>query len=209
MGMKKQFVFIDDSGDPGLGKSATSHFIVAAVLIVDSDQLNDLVIAMNGFRAGLGWNELHELKFNSAKKSIIRNLLGFVQQFEFKAYAAVVDKTRNKTLPRLASGETLYNYVIRELLLKLELSEPVIFVDGVTDKEHVQRTRTYLRQALKQNGVEKSKISFVDSRKNVMIQLADVVAGSISRSFYKQKPDHNYYLDLLKSKIGGIYEIYP
>ena len=207
--MSKQFVFIDDSGDPGLSKSATSHFIVAAVLVVDSEQLSNLVIAMNGFRAGLGWNELHELKFNSAKKSIIKNLLRFVKQFEFKAYAVVVDKTKMISLPQLASGETLHNYVIKELLLKLELSEPIIFVDGVTDKKHIQRTRTYLRKALKQNGVDKSKISLVDSRKDVMIQLADIVAGSIARSFDKQKSDHNEYLKLLETKIGGIFEIHP
>jgi len=207
--MPKQFIFIDDSGDPGLSKSSTSHFIVAAVLVVESEQLSNLVIAINGFRAGLGWNELHELKFNSAKKSIIKNLLRLVQQFEFKAYAIAVDKTKMTALPSLASGESLHNYVIRELLLRIELSEPVIFIDGVTDKKHIQRTRTYLRQALKQNGVEKSKIYLVDSRKDVLIQLADIVAGSVARSFDKQNSDHDEYVKLLETKIVHIYEFHP
>jgi len=114
-----------------------------------------------------------------------------------------------KASPHLASGETLHNYVIKELLLKLELSEPVIFIDGVTDKKHIQKIRAYLRKALKLNGVEKSKISFVDSRKDVMIQLADIVAGSIARSFDKQKSDHNEYIKLLETKIVHIYEIHP
>ena len=207
--MSKQFVFIDDSGDPGLNKSATSHFIVAAVLVVDDKNYTNLLTAMNGFRAGLGFGELDELKFHKTRKEIIKRLLVFVQKFEFEAYAAVVDKTKMTALPQLGSGETLYNYVIKELLMKLELSEPVIFVDGVTDKKHIQRTRTYLRKALKQNGVEKSKISFVDSRKNVLIQLADIVAGSIARSFDKQKSDYNEYIKLLKTKIVSIYEINP
>ena len=206
--MYKEFVYIDDSGDPGLVKSSTSHFIVAAVLVVERENLNNLIVALDGFRAGLGWNEQHELKFNSAKKSIILNLLKFLQRFEFKAYAAVMDKTRITTKPQLASDESLYLYSIKELL-RLELSEPVIFIDGVTDKKHIQRTRTYLRQALKHQGVVASKIRFVDSRKDVLIQLADVVAGSIARSYDKKKSDHNDYLKLLESKIEGIFEILP
>jgi len=95
----------------------------------------------------------------------------------------------------------------RELLLKLELSEPNIIIDGVTDKKHIQNTRTYLRQALGQQGVGKCKIGFVDSRKNVVVQLADIVAGSIARSFDKKKTDYKDYLELLEPKIKGIYEI--
>jgi len=209
MSMSKQFVFIDESGDPGLMKSSTSHFIVAAVLVVERENLNSLIVALDGFRAGLGWNDLHELKFNTVKKSIIKNLLNFIQRFDFKAYAAVIDKTKIITKPQLTSGESLYHFTVKELLLRLELSDPVIFIDGVTDKRSIQRTRTYLRQALKQQGVETSKIRFVDSRKEVLIQLADVVAGSIARSYDKQKSDHNDYMELLKPKIESIFEILP
>ena len=205
--MSKQFIFIDDSGDTGLVGSATNYFIVAAVLVVNSDNYARLVTAMNGFRAGLGWNELDELKFNKTRKTVIKRLLKFIQQFDFESYALVVDKAKMTVPPRLSSGETLYLYAIKELLLKLKLNDPVVVIDGVADKKHIQRTRTYIRQALRQHGVEKSRISFVDSRKDVLVQLADVIAGSIARSFDKAKSDHNDYLDLLDSKIKGIYEI--
>ena len=205
--MLKQFVFIDDSGDPGLLKSSTNHFIIAAVLVVEQENLNNLRVAMDGFRAGLGWNDLHEMKFNSAKKSIIKNLLKFIQRFEFETYAAVINKTRMTTLPQLTTGESLYHFVIKELLLRLELSEAVIFIDGVAHKRQAERIRTYLRHALKEHKVAKYKIKFVDSRKDVLIQLADVIAGSIARSYDKDKYDHNDYLDLLKPKVKEIYEI--
>ena len=207
--MSKQFVYIDDSGDPGLMKSSTNHFIIAAVLVVEQENLNNLRAALDGFRAGLGWNDLHEMKFNSAKKSIIKNLLKFIQRFEFETYAAVINKENITALPQLVTGESLYHFVIKELLLRLDLSEAIIFIDGVAHKRQAERIRTYLRHALKEHNVATNKIKFVDSRKDVLIQLADVVAGSIARSYDKTKYDHNDYLGLLKPKVKKIYEINP
>ena len=88
-------------------------------------------------------------------------------------------------------------------------AESVIVIDGVADKKQIQRMRTYLRQALKQQGVEKCKISFVDSRKEPLIQLADIIAGSIARSYDITKSDRNEYIKLLKSKINKICKILP
>ena len=42
--------------------------------------------------------------------------------------------------------------------------------------------------------------SFVDSTKNVLVQLADLVAGSIMRSTKKNKSDSNDYLNALINK---------
>jgi len=206
--MDRTFAILDDSGDPGLINSSTSHFIVAAVLVLNSDSYDKLIMAMNGFRAGLGWDELDELKFSKTRKAVIKRLLKYIQQLDFKAYAIVVDKSKFTDIPKSAVDNSLYNYAIKELLIKLELSNPVIFIDGVSHKKQAERFRTYLRQHLKQHGVEKCKIRFVDSRKDVLIQLADIIAGVIARS-YNNKKSKNEYLKLLKTKIEEIYEISP
>ena len=103
----------------------------------------------------------------------------------------------------------MYHFVIKELLLRLELSEAVIFIDGVAHKRQAERIRTYLRLALKEHKNARYKIKFVDSRKDVLIQLADVVAGSIARSYDRVKCDHKDYLEILKPKVKEIYEINP
>ena len=205
--MKKQFIFIDDSGDTGLKKSSTSKLVIAAVVVVERENLSELNAAINGFRAGLGWNELDEFKFSSTNKRTIKELLKHINRFDFKSYAIFIDKTNVSKATQFSSNETLYNYAIKELLLKFKLYEPRIVIDGVADKKPAQQTRTYLRKALKQNNITKCKISFVDSRKNSMIQLADLVVGSIARSFDNTKDDQNDYIRLLKGKIGNIYEI--
>jgi len=192
-----------------LKKSATSHFIVAAVLVIDRENLDKLTVAINGFRAGLGWNEMDELKFSSTRKSVVKKLLSYISHFDFNAYAVIMDKTKMSKADPPTSGETLHSFVIKELLLKMELSEPIIVIDGVAHKKQAERVRTYLRQHLRKHGVEKCKIGFTDSRKDVMIQLADIVAGSVARSLDKNKNDYNVYLDILGTKIKGIFEITP
>jgi len=204
--MKQQLVFVDDSGDTGLKKSNTTRFIVAAVLLANQENLIKLTAAINGFRAGLRWDELHEFKFSAVKKSIIKDLIGHIRKFDFESYVVVLDKTKVKNLP---PSENLYNFTLKELLVRLNLSNPVIVIDGVYDKKQAQRTRTYLRQALKSNGTAKCKINFVDSRKDSIVQLADIVAGSVARSYDKSKADRNDCLKLLKPKIKEIYEISP
>jgi hypothetical protein len=205
--MKKQFIFIDDAGDPGLKESSTSRLVIAAVIIIERENLSELNAAINGFRAGLGWNELDEFKFSSTNKRVIKELLKHLSRFDFKSYAVYIDKAKIPKSAQFSSSETLYNYAIKELLLKLKLYEPNIVIDGVADKKPAQRTRTYLRKALRQNDVTKCKISFVDSRKNSMVQLADIVVGSIARSFDDTKADQNDYIKLLKGKIKNIFEI--
>ena len=199
--MSKHFVFIDESYSMKKKKTATSHIVVAAVLIVEQEKLSILTDAMNTFRADLGWNELHELKFNSAKKSIIKDFLNYIKQFEFEAHAVVIDRLKIADETLFNTGEDLYNNLVIDLLLKMSLKEPSIVIDGVSDKKQAQRVRTFLRKSLKQHGIEKCKIGFVDSRKNVLIQLIDVITGSIARSYNSSKTDRYDYINIIKPKI--------
>ena len=129
------------------------------MVVVERKNMDMLKIALDAFRAGLGWKELHELKFNTTEKVIIKNLLKFIKQFDFEAYAVVIDKSKIIEKPKLSSGETIYNYVIKELLIRLEINEPSIVIDGVSHKKHAEHVRTYLRKALREHGINKSKIN--------------------------------------------------
>ena len=207
--MSKEFLYIDESGSTTLKNAASNHLIIGTVLVLDHENLTSLTDAMNEFRTKLGWKELQEIKFMLTKKSIILDLLKFIQPFEFKVYGLVIDKRKITTLQHLEDDKSLYNYAIKELLIRLELTDTVIFIDGVAHKRQAERIRTYLRQNLRQHGVVKSKIRFVDSRKEVLIQLADVIAGSIARSYNERKANNKEFIKLLEPKIEDIFEITP
>jgi len=204
--MSKQYVFIDDSGDAGFKNSNTDHLIVAAVIMVDENKKELLEDAINYFRRRLGWVDLHEFKFSKTEKSILIDLIDIVKHYDFKAYAVILDKKNINPDKIIKNRISVYNHVLKELLLQVSKSNQVILIDGKATKSHAEKIRTYLRKSLKKNSIDNVSIRFVDSRKNSIIQLADIIAGAIARS-YKDKPDAKRYLSLLESKIIRIDEI--
>ena len=60
----KKYVYIDDSGDPGMKGSSSENFIIAAVIIDSKDGREKLARAIDNYKRGLGWKEHEELKFH-------------------------------------------------------------------------------------------------------------------------------------------------
>jgi citrate lyase gamma subunit len=119
----------------------------------------------------------------------------------------VLDKSKinPKNIPN--SKASLYYYTIKELLLKLKLAHPIITIDGHAGRQYAQEIRTYLRQSLREQGVKNSRIYLVDSRKNSLIQLTDIIAGAVARSYHQDKTDAKTYVKSLGSKITKIYKM--
>ena len=203
----RQFVILDESGDPGVDGSNTSHFIIAAVVVVSEAEKQRLANAVDQYRNKLGWKETHELKFNTTKKEIIEELIKNLRDYDFTAYAIVLDKTKIPVTPDIIDSNSLYYYVMKELLIKLDLKNPHITIDGISGKKHRQRVATYLRHNLKATGIEKCEIKFSDSKKDSLIQIADIVAGSVARSYRDDRTEAKKFLGLLGNKIVQIFEM--
>jgi len=82
----------------------------------------------------------------------------------------------------------------------------LITIDGKTGRQYDKQVRVYLRKSLRENGIMNSRIRFVDSREDSLIQLADIIAGAVART-YKNKTDSQKYIKLLAKKIISIDEI--
>jgi len=203
----RQIVILDDSGDLGIHGSNTSHFIIAAVVIVGEADVQNLTAAVDQYRRELGWKETHEFKFNTTKKDIIEELINKIRSYDFSAYAMVLDKRKIPVTPDIIDSTSLYYYVMKELLLRLDLQSPLITIDGIGGKRYMQRIRAYLRQNLKASGIEKCEIRFADSKKDSLIQVADIVAGSIARSFRDDRTNAGKFLGLLEDKIVRIFDL--
>ena len=77
-----------------------------------------------------------------------------------------------------------------------------IRLDGHGDRLYKREVIKYLRSEL--NDREEKvfqKLQFVDSKSNVLIQLADMVAGSINRYYQEGKTDSKVYHTVIKKKI--------
>lgn len=187
----KQLVFIDDSGDPGFKKGASSsNFILAAALFMDPDTAklaNDTIIE---YRRSLGWRDDYEFKFAKIRKDIIIELLRTVARYDFQIYAVYINKADYPNLFKFClDKEKFYNWATKELLAMMPLEDAKIKIDGKHGKQYKLHVKAYIRKELNTEFCKITDFSVQDSKKDNLIQLADLIAGSINRSFQVDKTD--------------------
>ncbi|MBQ2695629.1 DUF3800 domain-containing protein [Candidatus Saccharibacteria bacterium] len=201
--MSKQLVFIDDSGDPGFKKGASSStFVLAAALFIDPKVATIVNKEISDYRKSLGWKDSHEFKFRTTAKSIKLEFLRIVNRYNFDIYAIYVDKAKYPNMFKLADNDKLYNWSTKELLAIIPLEDAAVRMDGKYTKQYKLRVKTYIRREL--NSGENKKVTDFDtsdSRRDNLIQLADIIVGSINRSFQKDKTDSDEYINIIREKI--------
>ncbi|EKE15184.1 MAG: hypothetical protein ACD_12C00116G0004 [uncultured bacterium] len=195
-------VFIDDSGDPGfkLEKGSSKVFVIAMVIFKDNLEAERVSLAIKDLRRKLKMSDLSEFKFNKSSKKFRKFFIETVKTFDFKIRAIAVNKNDIYSQRLKTHKENFYNYVIMQVIKHSKLIKNAkLKFDKRGEIEIRNQLRVYLSRELdnKKNNIF-SDLKFVDSRQNTLIQLADMVAGSIF-SFYTDK-DKSYLEELRKSK---------
>ena len=198
----KQLVFVDDSGDPGFKGAASSHFVVACAIFMDDLVAEEVALTMRKYRRAIGWSDEREFKFAKMKKDYIKELLRRVSKFDFQISAVVVDKSKIEA----SSSKNFYNRVIGELLVRTPLKNASVRIDGHGGTNHIKVATAYFRKTANVKERKIIDVRYVDSRENILIQLADLIAGSIFRSTQIKKSDHADYLKIIKRRIGVIHK---
>lgn len=86
------------------------------------------------------------------------------------------------------------------------LTAASVKLDGEAGRQYKQQAVAYFRREVNQDGQKIAKFAFVDSSKNDLIQLADLVAGAIYRSRLAEKTDREEYITILKPRIEEIWD---
>lgn len=202
--IKKQLVFVDDSGDPGFKRASSNNFIMAAALFVDPEVATMLSDCISEYRKSLHWRKDYEFKFTKIRKDIIVELLHVISVYDFKIYAVYINKKKFEKVKSIISNEKLYDWAIKELLSIMPIYNAKIEIDGRSSKQNMQKTISYIRHEINALGDKKLTIKFCDSVGDNLIQLADLIAGSINRSLDGSKTDSRKYINILKEKIVEI-----
>jgi len=216
--MKKEIsqtlVFIDESGDAGFKfeKESSNYFIIAAVIFDDFLEAEKTAVAIKEMRRKEGFPDSVEFKFNKSKRKIREKFLETVKIFDYKIRYLIVDKRRIESNEFKNNKNSFYSYVIRMLLKHSNstILNAKIRIDGSGDRVFKRNFSVYLRKYLNSNDKKIIKnLRFVDSKESVLIQLADMVAGSERRYFeYKDglKTDAEIYRSIIKKKIDDEWE---
>lgn len=199
-------IFIDDSGDPGfkLNKGSTSHFVIAMVIFDDELEAEKTAVAIKELRRELRFGEQVEFRFFKNSKNIRVKFLETVKKFKFRIRCLVVDKSVIYSEELKSNKNSFYAYFIKEALRHSNNSvlNAKVRMDGSGDRIFRKNFFTYLRREL--NSDERKimrNCKMVNSKSNVLVQLADMVAGSLNRAENKDKKDHQIYKNIIKSHI--------
>lgn len=184
-------VFIDDSGDPGfkLQKGSSACFVIALVIFDDPLEAEKASLAIKELRRKLKVSDYYEFKFNKMNKRFRERFIETVKSFKFRIRAIVVKKEIIYSQRLRNYKENFYNYIIMQVLRQSKgiIKKAKLKFDKRGEKSLRDQLRVYLSRELdnKKNNIF-SDLKFVDSRQNTLIQLADIVAGSI-HAFYTNK----------------------
>lgn len=195
------YVFVDDSGDPGFkfGQGSSDFLVYTACIFKTAEKVNYLAVVLETAKESIGLHKEHELKFTKTSHTRRLDFLQFIATEELETISVVLDK---RELNANGSRTTQLN-MLRLLLLESadEISAAKVFLDGQGSKSHLYVLRSGLRRFSNSSDANIRELKFADSSKNVLIQLADMVAGAIHKSFEGNKPqDQEYVIRLLASK---------
>jgi hypothetical protein len=206
--MREQLVFIDESGDPGFkfDRGSSSHFVIACVIFDDKLDAEEAALIIKKFRRKKNLSDNSEFKFNKTNKTLIKELLKEIVRANFRVCAISIDKTKIRSHELRNNKESFYNYAVKLALSRSEnIIDADIRIDGHASREYKKSTFAYLRKEVNVVQRKIAKIRFVDSQSNVLIQLADIAAGSVFRLANVNKSDRKDYIGILKDRVEDIW----
>ena len=101
-------VFIDDSGDPGLGAESSPVFVIALVIFDDPLVAEETALAMKKLRRELHFPDDVEFKFHKSRTPIKCRFLETVAYYPFRVRAIVVEKGKIRTKFTGINKETFF-----------------------------------------------------------------------------------------------------
>ncbi|MBL8492466.1 MAG: DUF3800 domain-containing protein, partial [Rhodocyclaceae bacterium] len=195
-------ILIDESGDAGfkVAKGSTPHFVVAMVIFRDLRQAELASVAIG--QASERLRVKPEFKFNKCAAAVRDGFFEAVRPFHFTVRALVVDKARIYSEGLREDKGRFYNYFVK-MLLKHDngtLQGARVKIDGSGDREFKRELHRYLRGQSEAGKLV--SVKFAESHRDNLIQLADMAAGAICRSYRQEdRKDANRWRAMLAGKI--------
>ncbi|MGP3699172.1 DUF3800 domain-containing protein [Rhodobacter sp. NSM] len=191
-------VFIDESGDPGfkLGSGSSEVFVLAMVVFDDADDAERaerlIVEAQRTYRVKPEW------KFSKSADVVRDRFFQSISAAKFTCFAIVVTKNTLQATYLRESKEAFYQFFLERMLTfnRSILCDARVIIDGSGDRLFKQELVAHLRRGLPTGAIK--KITFKDSTNSPLVQLADMCAGAIARS-YTQKPQADRWSEMLRA----------
>ena len=201
-------VFIDESGDPGfkVGKGSSPIFVTSMVVFDDQREALRAEREIAALRRRL--RVTPEFKFNKLKATYRDDFFELAAGLNFRSRFVVVQKHLIYSDALRTVKESFYKFFVRNLIQHDggALKDAKVVIDGSGDRAFKRTFRSYLRKHLDSGSV--TKVDLKDSVKDPLVQLADMAAGAIARSYRSDRGDSDRWRTRLQhaGKIENVWE---
>lgn len=206
--MFSHYAFVDESGNYGFkfDKENVSKYFIITAIIVEKDKLKILEKEIGEIRER--FFQTGEMKSSSVKNLRRRkDIIKLITKSDFSIYSLVVDKRKINIDGGLGYHGSFYKYLNRQLYEDLFLAIPNLHVtaDKYGDKQFMKGFKKYIKNKPLRNIFSDSSFEFASSKKRILLQLADMISGTIFQQ-YENKANEKYQeiYNLLLKKVNRI-----
>ena len=212
--MNTKCAYIDEFGAFGFNfesEGCSTHFIITAI-IVDENDVSEVKQKVDEIRNKYFPNgEIKSSRIGKDHRKRI-SILNELKVLPFKIFVLVCDKRKIYEQSGLRYKNSFYKYInnIAYQELRSSFSNLVITADEIGGNDYLLSFAEYIRShEIQPSFFEESLFRFKNSKDNVIIQIADVISGSLAYNYdehKKAKSNGNNYKSMLASKILMIKE---
>jgi hypothetical protein len=199
-------VFIDESGDPGfkVAKGASPLFAVAMVVFDDPAEAHKTQAIVRRLLGRI--HRRPEFKFNKCRNEIRDAFFQAVHGQSFVVRAIVVRKELIWSERLRTNDESFYRFFVKSMVKfdNRALSHAKVIIDGSGDRAFRRSLAGYLRRHSAPGAIDQVKIR--DSRSEPLLQLADMCAGAIARSYRADRAQTDRWRSMIAGKIDDVWE---
>lgn len=197
-------VFIDESGDTGLkiGQGSTKFFGIFMVVFYDHDEALACEQRIKLLRRELRHEEQFEFHFHSNSDRVRAAFLRAVLPYEFFYYGIVINKEKLFG-EGFKNKESFYKYACGLLFenAKDKLKEATVVIDDSGRELFKYQLASYLKRRINRHDHTCiKKVKMQDSKRNDLLQLADMVAGAVNRDLASQKSGRHSFRKIIKPR---------
>lgn len=197
-------VFIDESGDAGFkfDRGSSLYFTVVAVIFQNAGQAASCERAIIELRREHRLPPSFEFHFTNCSEKLRLAFFSKIACEEFQYHAVVLNKRGlHGSLSR--DPEEFYRWSVTAVCSNYgsSLRNAKVVIDQCGDRRFAHRLGTALKSDVNVVDGERRvrKVVMQDSRKNDLVQLADVICGAIRCKYGAEQPKSSYW-DLVRRR---------
>lgn len=173
----------DESGDTSFNfeRGASRYFVITVIATQSPDNLR---VLLEKLRQESGLAQNYEFGFRKLSAERLRNrVFSALSQANFDAWAILVDKAKLAEAYKGMSGLDFYLYFVTELIARIPSEKRAGGTLILDEYGYPDQTKEELKRILKARNIAHGfrRISIRRSQSEPLIQIADLVAGSIWR----------------------------